>query len=157
MAVSILLGAFLDFMLIVSCLPLSFAIGLITLEYSIFKRYGWEDAETGYYNKNFLKVLSKGITDHHMEGGTVIRFITEGDSTAFSQILHFMEPGNSETVYMGEGTFLVISETQTDALVSWYEKLVLKKAKQKGLHVRAEHFTRTDEMPAAFFEECMKR
>lgn len=156
MALCVILGILFDTITNYSLLSLSFAIGLATMEYSISKESSWEDEVTGYYNESYLKIIMDYVTENNEKGGTVIRFSAKEDREALAGILHNTEPDNTKTVAMDDGTFLVVSETQTESLVNFYKQIVNDQAKKKGLTVESDHFTRTDETPEEFLTKVKK-
>ena len=95
------------------------------------------------------------VSEKGIQGGTIIRFMTGDDSEVLASILRSMEPDNSKTMYMGDGVFLIVTETQPETVVEWYTNLILDQAGKKGIKVKADHFTRTDESPEKFLESCM--
>ena len=136
-------------------LALGFALGLVFMAYSLRKRFSQEDADTGYYNSNYLSVITDYMKKSGMKGGTIVRFVTTGDSTKLAELLHDMEPDNSKTIFMGNGTFLVFSETQREDVLRWYISAVLEEAESIGLEVEEEHKTRKDETADEFFAQFM--
>ena len=138
-----------------STLALALALALVCMEISVFKRADWEDDKTGYYNEKYARVIMDYVSEKGIQGGTIIRFETGDDSEALSSILHSMEPDNSKTMYMGNGVFLIVTETQPETVVEWYTNLILEQAGKKGIKVKADHFTRTDETPEKFLASCM--
>ena len=139
-----------------STLALSFAFALVYLEISVFKRAAWEDDKTGYYNEKYARVIMDYVSEKGIQGGTIIRFSTGDDSEALASILHTMEPDNSKTMHMGGGVFLIVTETQPETVIEWYTNLVPEQAKNAGIRVNADHFTRTDEPPEKFLASCMR-
>lgn len=156
MAFCVILGIFFDTVTHYSLLSLSFAIGLASMEYSISKESSWEDEITGYYNESYLKIIMEYVTKNHEKGGTVIRFLTKDDRKALAGILHDTEPDNTKTVAMDNGTFLVVSETQTESVINFYQRIVNDQAKKSGITVESDHFTRTDETPEEFLTKVKR-
>jgi hypothetical protein len=155
MAVAVLLGYFLDTVTYRSLFALFVATGLISVYFSIRKQHAWEDDNTGYYNKDYLRIIMDYIDEKNIEGGTIIRFSTKNDSRSLAKILHQMEPDNSKTVFMGKGVFLIITDTQTEDVIDWYKKLIVGRAGQDGLDVKADHFLRQDEPPEDFLTKAL--
>ncbi len=151
MAICVLFGYLLDLFTNFSLLPLFLAAGLISVEYSIMKQSSYEDYKTGYFNRKYVRKIMDYIEHNEIKGGTVIRFSTESDASSFAKILHRMEPDNNKTIFMGDGLFLVVSETQSEAVINRYTSVIIRESERRGLNIKEEHFTRTDEEPEEFF------
>lgn len=148
-----LLGYIIMYLFGYSCMTICFALGMIFQSKSLKRLLHTEDLETGFYNLGYLDTIKDYYIGHNIEGGTVIRFKTDGDGKKLSEILHNMEPDDSKTITLGQGDFLLISETQPESIIKWYISLVMDEAKKNGIEVKADCHNRTKESVEDFFEQ----
>ncbi len=112
-----------------------YAIGLMFADYYMFRRLGYIDQKTGFYNERYLPVLKKEAERRGFRDATVIRFKTEGNRDKLAGILRFWEPENCKIIVKDDGEFLVISKLQKTNLVERFIDLVRGNCESEGVEV----------------------
>ncbi len=120
---------------------LGYALGLMFADYFMFRRLGYIDKKTGFYNENYLAVLRREAKKNKIEEATVIRFKAPGDRDRLAEILKFWEPENSSIVAKDNGEFLLISEVQKKHIAERFIFLVCEHAKTRGVRVESSYET----------------
>lgn len=87
------------------------AIGVLLTCVAASRRDWYLDRETNFYNRRFLQYLATYRDRNRYVGGNVILMKAPGRKEDMARILKESKPGGSSLVFMGDDTFLLLSES----------------------------------------------
>ncbi len=120
---------------------LGYALGLMLADYYMFRRLGYIDKKTGFYNEDYLKVISREAGKRKIFEATVVRFKAPEKTDKLAEILKFWEPEYSKIVVRKDGEFWVISEVLKKRVVERFISLVNENCEKEGIEVESSYET----------------
>ncbi len=135
--VPVLIGALMDLFTPFRAFFLGGAVGLTLLHFSFMNLMCYGDWETGFYNKEFIGYL----LSYEKQGKYPIRsgilFETRTGIEAFADLLREELPDASDTVYIGEGKFLMLAGIADRSAIRYLLVTIHEAAEEKGLEFSA--------------------
>ncbi len=116
-----------------------YAIGLLFADYYMFRRLGYIDYKTGFFNERYLEVLGREADNKSIYNVTVIHFKTEGDSGKLAQILKSWEPEYSKIVIKDDGEILVLSKFLKKSVAERFISLVREHCTEEEIETEASY------------------
>ncbi len=120
---------------------LGYALGLMFADYYMFRRLGYIDKKTGFYNEDYLKVISREAGKRKIFEATVVHFKAPEKTDKLAEILKFWKPEYSKIVIRKDGEFLVISETLKKRVSERFISLVNENCEKEGIVVESSYET----------------
>ena len=135
--VAIILGYVLNFLTQYRLVPLGYAVGLLLVDYFMFRRLSFLDQESGFYNEKYLAVLKREAKKQEIHGATVIRLQASENRQKLAEVLKFWKPENSKVIIRDNGEILVISRILKRNLAERFLYLVREHCEKEGLKPEA--------------------
>ena len=155
--IPVLIGALLDLFTPFRALFLGGAVGLTLLHFSYMNLLCYGDWDTGFANKEFIGYLLSYEKRGKYPIRSAILFETHGDTGAFADLLREELPDSSDTVYVGNGKFLMLANTADRSAIRFLLVNVNEAAEEKKLEFTAfDSRRRTDETAEAFVNRMLE-
>ena len=135
--IAIISGYVLDALIQYRLMPLGYAVGLLFMDYFMFRRLSFMDQESGFYNEKYLAVLSKEAEKKKIHDATAIRFKTSGDQKKLIEVLRCWKPEFSKVIHRDDGEILILSEILKKTLAERFIFLVQEQCTKEGLETEA--------------------
>ena len=135
--IAIILGYVIDALTQYRLVPLGYAVGLMFMDYYMFRRLSFIDQESGFYNEKYLSVLSKEAEKKKIHDVTAIRFKTSEDQKKLIEILRCWKPEYSKVILRDDGEILILSELLKKTLAERFIFLVQEQCTKEGLETEA--------------------
>ena len=135
----IALGYFLYFFTGYRTVALGYAIGLMFADYYMFRRLGFLDQKTGFFNEKYLKELNKETEKRNINEAMVIRFKAPENDEKLATILGKWKPEHSKIVVKSNREYLVLSEPQKEYIAERFVSLVREQCEAEGINVESSH------------------
>ncbi len=135
---------------------LGLAVGLVMLHFSMMEGYCYIDSRYGCYNKAYLSYVRSYTKKNHIMGGTGIIFEVGDRLKEFSAILLEEKPTNADVIYIGDGRFLMIAESQRKSSIEMFIELVREASEESGISFKSGYGVRNkEEATSTFMERLM--
>ena len=102
-----------------SAAPLGSAMGLTCIYFSLVERWRYEDSDTGFYNRAYMKEIMESLTKGDFDYRAAIIFEAKAGSSELVSMLKQLLPRNGEVVRLKENRFLLLLENGDKSLISW--------------------------------------
>ena len=135
--VSIVLGYLPFFFRGIRTIAVGYAVGLMFADYFMFRRLGFLDPQTGFFNEKYLKELNKETEKRNIQEAMVIRFKAPENEDKLAAILEKWKPEHSKIVVKNDREYLVLSGLQKKYIAERFTSLVLEQCKEEGIHVES--------------------
>lgn len=135
--IAIILGYAVDILTQYRLVPLGYAVGLLFMDYYMFRRLSFIDQESGFYNEKYLAVLSKEAEKKKIHDATVIRFKTSWDRKKLIEVLRCWKPEFSKVILRDDGEIQILSELLKKTLAERFIFLVQEQCTKEGLETEA--------------------
>ena len=109
--IPIVFGAVLTLLTPFTVIYMGFATGLAFLVFSRIDSRRFLDADTGFYNRAYLRYITELIRQQKVYRKGMILFDVSGDNMAFADILKKELPGESEVVFLSKGHYVYLPDT----------------------------------------------
>jgi hypothetical protein len=120
---------------------LGYAVGLVFADYYMFRRLGYIDPRTDFFNEKYISVLEKEAKKKDIHYAMVIRFKTSGDREKWENILKSWEPEHCKVVSRNNGEYLVISEIKKRYIAERFIALVSEHCQREGIDLESSYET----------------
>ena len=120
-------------------IAVGYAVGLMFADYFMFRRLGFLDPQTGFFNEKYLKELNKETEKRNIQEAMVIRFKAPENEDKLAAILEKWKPEHSKIVVKNDREYLVLSGLQKKYIAERFTSLVLEQCKEEGIHVESSY------------------
>ncbi len=103
-----------------------FAIGLAATWFVVSTRYKYLDAETGFYNRSFLKLANNKAGKRVFDVSTAIILKAPGNGKELAHIIKDGKPINAEIIKLENDVYIVTSRNQSVGAIRMYLKYLDK-------------------------------
>ncbi len=107
-----------------SVLPLGFAIGVTSLYAGVINETGFQDRQTGYYNRFYMPYLKNTVQNGRFALKSAMRFRLEdeGQVEAFSKAINPLLPKNCVIIRFDRNTVLMLAEVSEKVALHMLEE-----------------------------------
>ena len=111
---------------------LSFAVGAALTVIALMRRGSYVDAETGFYNRTFLRSMNEYMEKHGYPNSIGVYFSAPGSEGKLIPILDSLKPADAEFFSFGKDEYLLLSGPQKESVIRLLIRSVNLKAEQEG-------------------------